>query len=110
MKKMKFITITLLFTILLVGCGEKGALIEKDFYVQINEEAQTPEGNSNYVYVVDGYDKDGNEKVITFFVEKPFEKGTIIRVPRSLEGYTGDPEVMNVDELPNNIKEKFNQS
>ncbi|WP_241747053.1 hypothetical protein [Lysinibacillus sphaericus] len=51
-----------------------------------------------------------DEKVVSFFAEKPFEKGTIVRVPRSYDGYTGDPQVMNVDELPKTIKENFNQS
>lgn len=110
MKKMKFMAMAILFATFLVGCGEKGALVEKDYYVQINEEEQTPNSNGQYVYTIEGYDKDGNEKVVSFFAEKPFEKGTIVRVPRSLDGYTGDPQVMNVDELPKTIKENFNQS
>ena len=110
MKIMKFLAITILFTTFLVGCGDKGALIEKDYYVQINEELQTPNSNGHFVYALEGYDKDGNEKVVGFFAEKPFKKGTIVCVPRSLEGYTGDPEVMNMDDLPENIKGKFNQS
>ncbi|MFB7157372.1 MULTISPECIES: DUF1093 domain-containing protein [unclassified Lysinibacillus] len=110
MKMMKFMAMTILLATFLVGCGEKGALIEKDYYVQINEEEQTPNSNGYFVYALEGYDKDGNEKVVSFFAEKPFEKGTIVRVPRSLDGYTGEPQVMNGDELPKNIKEKFNQS
>ncbi|MFJ7915516.1 MULTISPECIES: DUF1093 domain-containing protein [Lysinibacillus] len=110
MKIMKFLAITILFTTFLVGCGDKGAMIEKDYYVQINEELQTPNSNGHFVYALEGYDKDGNEKVVSFFAEKPFKKGTIVRVPRSLEGYTGDPKVINVDDLPENVKGKFNQS
>lgn len=110
MKIIKFFAITILFSTFLVGCGDKGALIEKDYYVQINEELQTPNSNGHYVYALEGFDKDGNEKVVSFFAEKSFKKGTIIRIPRSLEGYTGDPQVINVDDLPKNIKEKFIQS
>ena len=110
MKIMRFIAFTFLLTIFLVGCGEKGALIEKDYYVQINEELQTQNSNGHYIYALEGYDKDGNKKVVSFFAEKPFEKGTIVRVPRSLDGYTGEPQVMNGDEIPKNIKEKFEQS
>ncbi|MFJ8103126.1 DUF1093 domain-containing protein [Lysinibacillus sp. NPDC096212] len=110
MNIMKFLAMTILFTTFLVGCGDKGALIEKDYYVQINEELQTPNSNGHFVYALEGYDKDGNEKVVSFFAEKPYKKGTIVRVPRSLEGYTGDPKVMNVDDLPENVKGKFNQS
>ncbi|MGE8004285.1 DUF1093 domain-containing protein [Lysinibacillus sp. NPDC093216] len=110
MKIMKFLAMTILFTTFLVGCGDKGALIEKDYYVQINEELQTPNSNGHFVYALEGYDKDGNEKVVSFFAEKPYKKGTIVRVPRGLEGYTGDPKVMNVDDLPENVKGKFNQS
>lgn len=104
---MKFLAFTMLFTTFLVGCGDKGALIEKDYYVQINEELQTPNSNGHYVYALVGYDKDGNEKVVSFFAEKPFKEGTIVCVPRSLEGYTGDSKVINVDDIPKNIKGKF---
>lgn len=110
MKKMKFMVMTILFATFLVGCGEKGALIEKDYYVQINEEQKTPDSNGTYVYTIEGYDKDGNEKVVSFFAEQPFAKGTILRVPRSLEGYTGEPQVMHGNELPKKIKEKFKGS
>lgn len=110
MKIMKFLAITFLLTTFLVGCGDKGALIEKDYYVQINEELQSPNSNGHYVYAQVGYDKDGNEKVVSFFADNPFKEGTIVCIPRSLEGYTGDPKVINMDDLPENIKGKFIQS
>ncbi|MGE7132170.1 DUF1093 domain-containing protein [Lysinibacillus xylanilyticus] len=66
MKIMKFLAITFLLTTFLVGCSNKGALIEKDYYVQINEELQTPNSNGHYVYAQVGYDKDGNKKVVSF--------------------------------------------
>ncbi|MEY9972118.1 hypothetical protein ABH966_002492 [Lysinibacillus sp. RC46] len=51
MNIMKFLAMTILFTTFLVGCGDKGALIEKDYYVQINEELQTPNSNgSSYTH------------------------------------------------------------
>jgi len=40
---------TIIFATFLVGCDEKGALIEKDYYVQINEEQKTPNSNGQYV-------------------------------------------------------------
>lgn len=54
MKMMKFMATTILFATFLVGCDEKGALIEKDYYVQINEEEQTPNSNDYFVYTLEG--------------------------------------------------------
>ncbi|WP_241747052.1 hypothetical protein [Lysinibacillus sphaericus] len=59
MKKMKIMAMAILFATFLVGCGEKRALVEKDYYVQINEEEQTSNSNGQYVYTIEGYDKDG---------------------------------------------------
>lgn len=108
MKMMKFIAMTILFATLLVGCGEKGALIEKDYFIQINEELQTPNSNGHYVYALEGGDEEGNEQVVSFFAEKAYDKGTLLRVPRSLQGYTGEPEVIQADEVPKNIKGNLN--
>jgi len=49
-------------------------LIEKDYYVQINEELQTPNSNGHYVYAQVGYDKDGNEKVVIFLQKNLLKK------------------------------------
>ncbi|MFJ5565292.1 hypothetical protein [Lysinibacillus xylanilyticus] len=45
-----------------------------------------------------------------YFADKPFKEGTIVCIPRSLEGYTGDPKEINMDDLPENIKGTFIQS
>ena len=74
MKKMKFMVMTILFATFLVGCGEKGTLVEKDYYVQINEEEQMPNSNGQYVYTIEGYDKDGNEKVVSFLLKNLLKK------------------------------------
>lgn len=74
MKIMKILAITILFTTFLVGCGDKGAMIEKDYYVQINEELQSPNSNGHFVYALEGYDKDGNEKVVSFLQKNLLKK------------------------------------
>jgi uncharacterized protein (TIGR01655 family) len=95
--------------LMLFGCSnENKALFEKDYYVQIGDKVeQSVHNNEQYIYNVTGYDNDGNEKVVSFFSEKMYDKGTLIRIPRSLEGYTGEPTVIGADELPEKVKEKL---
>ncbi len=35
--------------------------------------------------------------MVSFFVEKPYREGDIVRVPRSHNGYTGEPEAIKSD-------------
>ncbi|MEY8191854.1 DUF1093 domain-containing protein [Peribacillus simplex] len=96
-----------LATFMLVGCGKKEVMFEKDYYVQIDEEPeQTNEGQ--YVYNLKGFDENGNEKVVYFYVEEPYKIGTLLHLPRSLDGYTGDPEVIEADDLSKEVKKKLN--
>ncbi|KFK81491.1 hypothetical protein DK44_2404 [Bacillus atrophaeus] len=46
--------------------------------------------------------------MVSFFVEKPYQEGDIVRVPRSYDGYTGEPEAIKSDKLPEKIKDRFN--
>lgn len=111
MKDIKFLVVlfSCLSVIMLVGCSENGVMLEEDYYVRIEGKAEQTANNENqYVYNLNGFDKDGNEKVVSFFVDKPYEEGTLIRIPRSLEGYTGEAKVIGIDELPEKVKEKFN--
>ena len=97
-----------LATFMLVGCGKKEVMYEKDYFVQIDEEAEQTNNEGQYVYNVKGFDENGNEKVVYFYVEEPYKKGTLLRLPRSLEGYTGDPEVIEADILSKEVKKKLN--
>jgi len=95
--------------LMLFGCSnENKVLFEKDYFVQIGDKVEKSAHNDEqYIYNVTGYDKDGEEKVVSFFLGKMYDKGTLIRVPRSLEGYTGEPTVIGADELPWKVKEKL---
>lgn len=46
--------------------------------------------------------------MVSFFVEKPYQEGDIVRVPRSYEGYTGGSEAIKAEKLPEKIKDRFN--
>ncbi|MSO00716.1 hypothetical protein BHT95_19215 [Bacillus paralicheniformis] len=108
MKKMVFFVLILscMPVFLLTACNQKNAKLESDYYVQIHDQAEKAP-NSQYVYNLEGYNKDGKKKVVSFFVDKPYSKGTLVRVPRSYDGYTGKPAVMKADELPDKIKDQF---
>ncbi|WMT40444.1 YxeA family protein [Paenibacillus sp. D2_2] len=95
--------------LMLFGCSnENKVMFEEDYYVQIGDKVeQSTQNDEQYIYNVTGYDKDGKEKVVSFFSEKMYDKGTLIRIPRSLEGYTGEPTVIGADELPVKVKEKL---
>ncbi|GIN92862.1 hypothetical protein J6TS1_48420 [Siminovitchia terrae] len=109
MKMIKaFAIFSCLATFMLVGCGKKEVIIEKDYYVQIDEEPEQTNNEGQYVYNIKGFEGNGNEKVVYFYVEEPYEIGTLLRVPRSIEGYTGDPEVIEADDLSKEVKEKLN--
>ncbi|MFE0505940.1 YxeA family protein [Peribacillus butanolivorans] len=109
MKTIKFLTILSCLTIfMLVGCGKKDVVFEKDYYVQIEGEAEQTNNEGQDVYNLKGFDENGNEKIVSFFVDKPYEEGTLLRIPRSFEGYTGNAKVIEADELPKEIKKKFN--
>ncbi|MBT2618893.1 MULTISPECIES: YxeA family protein [unclassified Bacillus (in: firmicutes)] len=112
MKTIKFLltVFSCLAVFMLVSCGKDSAMFEKDYYVKIGENEQTPDDNGEYVYILKGFDKSGKEKVVTFFVDKPFKKGTIVRVPRSYNGHTGIAEEIKVNGLPQNIKKKATES
>ncbi|MBD8005782.1 DUF1093 domain-containing protein [Bacillus norwichensis] len=108
MKVMKaFAILSCLAAFMLVGCGKKEVILENDYYVQIDEEPEETNNEGQYVYNVEGIDEKGNKKVVYFYVEEPYEIGTVLRVPRSVEGYTGDPEVVEADDLSDEIKEKL---
>ncbi|WP_068984431.1 MULTISPECIES: YxeA family protein [Lysinibacillus] len=109
MKLIKILTLLSCLTIFtLVGCSSNDVALEKDYYVQIQGKAEKTNNEGQYVYNLNGYDKDGNEKIVSFFVEEMFEEGTILLVPRSYDGYTGEIKVIHEDELPKEIKKKFN--
>ncbi|MFJ8260399.1 YxeA family protein [Rummeliibacillus sp. NPDC094406] len=108
MKIIKSLTIfSCLVIFILVGCGKKDVVLEKDYYVKIDEEAEQTNNKEQYVYNLKGYDENGDEKVVYFYVDKPYKKGTLLRVPRSLEGYTGSNEVIEAYELPKEVKMKL---
>lgn len=90
------------------GCAERGAVLESDYYVQIHGKAEKNENKNNYVYNLEGYNEKGKKKMVSFFVEKPYQEGDIVRVPRSYDGYTGEPEAIKSDKLPEKIKDRFN--
>lgn len=90
------------------GCADRGAVLESDYYVQIHGKAEKNENKNNYVYNLEGYNEKGKKKMVSFFVEKPYQEGDIVRVPRSYDGYTGEPEAIKSDKLPEKIKDRFN--
>ncbi|WP_268365069.1 YxeA family protein [Bacillus haynesii] len=108
MKKIAFFVLILscMPVFLLTACNQKNVKLESDYYVQIHDQAEKAP-NKQYVYNLEGYNKDGKKKVVSFFVDKPYPKGTLVRVPRSYDGYTGMPAVMKTDELPDKIKDQF---
>ncbi|MCY9112495.1 YxeA family protein [Bacillus atrophaeus] len=110
MKNMSFFIIILgcLSVFILGGCADRGAILESDYYVQIHGKAEKNENKNNYVYNLEGYNEKGKKKMVSFFVEKPYQEGDIVRVPRSYDGYTGEPEAIKSDKLPEKIKDRFN--
>ncbi|AEB23701.1 MULTISPECIES: YxeA family protein [Bacillus amyloliquefaciens group] len=110
MKKMTVFIIVLscLSVFMLGGCADRGAVLESDYYVQIHGKAEKNENKDNYVYNLEGYNEKGKKKLVSFFVEKPYQEGDIVRVPRSHDGYTGEPEAIKSDKLPEKIKDRFN--
>ncbi|MCY9166738.1 YxeA family protein [Bacillus atrophaeus] len=109
MKNMSVFIIILgcLSVFVLGGCADRGAL-ESDYYVQIHGKAEKNENKNNYVYNLEGYNEKGKKKMVSFFVEKPYQEGDIVRVPRSYDGYTGEPDAIKSDKLPEKIKDRFN--
>ena len=91
----------------LVGCSQKNTMLEKEYYVQIEGKAEKTNNEGQYVYNVTGYDKNGHEKIVSFFVEEMFKEGTILAVPRSYDGYTGDVKVIEKEDLPKAVQSKF---
>ncbi|MCI3194182.1 YxeA family protein [Bacillus sp. HU-1818] len=110
MKNMSVFIIILgcLSVFILGGCADRGTILESDYYVQINGKAEKNENKNNYVYNLEGYNEKGKKKMVSFFVEKPYQEGDIVRVPRSYDGYTGEPEAIKSDKLPEKIKDRFN--
>ncbi|MGY3839505.1 YxeA family protein [Bacillus atrophaeus] len=110
MKNMSVFIIILgcLSVFVLGGCADRGAVLESDYYVQIHGKAEKNENKNNYVYNLEGYNEKGKKKTVSFFVEKPYQEGDIVRVPRSYDGYTGEPEAIKSDKLPEKIKDQFN--
>ncbi|WP_406795361.1 YxeA family protein [Bacillus velezensis] len=110
MKNMSIFIIILgcLSVFILGGCADQGAVLESDYYVQIHGKAEKNKNNSNYVYNLEGYNEKGKKKMVSFFVEKPYQEGDIVRIPRSYEGYTGESEAIKAEKLPEKIKDRFN--
>ncbi|MCY8934682.1 YxeA family protein [Bacillus atrophaeus] len=110
MKNMSVFIIILgcLSAFVLGGCADRGAVLESDYYVQIHGKAEKNENKNNYVYNLEGYNEKGKKKMVSFFVEKPYQEGDIVRVPRSYDGYTGEPEAIKSDKVPEKIKDRFN--
>ncbi|MCY9109092.1 YxeA family protein [Bacillus atrophaeus] len=75
---------------------------------KFTERRKKNENKNNYVYNLEGYNEKGKKKMVSFFVEKPYQEGDIVRVPRSYDGYTGEPEAIKSDKLPEKIKDRFN--
>ncbi|ASB87386.1 DUF1093 domain-containing protein [Bacillus sonorensis] len=109
MKNITFFVMILgcLSAFILGGCAEKGAVLESDFYVQIHGKAEQAGNKKDYVYNVEGINEDGKKKVVSFFVDKPCQEGTLVRVPRRYDGYTGKPNVIKAEDLPEKLKEQF---
>ncbi|WP_406621906.1 YxeA family protein [Bacillus atrophaeus] len=110
MKNMSVFIIILgcLSVFILGGCADRGAILKSDYYVQIHGKAEKNENKNNYIYNLEGYNEKGKKKMVSFFVEKPYQEGDIVRVPRSYDGYTEEPEAIKSDKLPEKIKARFN--
>lgn len=107
---MKKITLTLsLVLITLFACSPVEEATEKEYFVEIYEDYDT-EREADYVYILDGFDENGKEKLITFSVEEKLERGSFYKVPTSLDGYTGDAEEVSSDDLPKKAKEALEEA
>jgi len=111
LKFSKLIIGVLLCLLISVGVifGWKEANSVNDYYVQVKDPmSKAGEGNSHYVYNLKGFDKNGKEKLVTFFADKRYVEGTLLVVSRSFEGYTGDIRVVKANELPRKLQKNFN--
>ncbi|WP_243557770.1 YxeA family protein [Priestia megaterium] len=111
MKFSKLIIGVLLCLLISVGVifGWKEANSVNDYYVQVKAPmSKAGEDNSHYVYNLKGFDKNGKEKLVTFFADKRYVEGTLLVVSRSFEGYTGDIRVVKANELPRKLQKNFN--
>ncbi|WP_195575096.1 YxeA family protein [Paenibacillus sp. 1001270B_150601_E10] len=105
--KQVWMIISIVAILMLAGCGGKEVLLEKDYYVQVAGSPEQTKNEQQYIYNITGFDKNGNEQVVYFYVEEPYKEGTLLRVPRSSEGYTGNPTVIEENDLPAKVKEIF---
>ena len=94
MRKLMFIAIFVVL-VMLTGCNQVMGFIEKDYYVYLNEDYNTFH-NDQYVYILNGYDEKGNERLITFYTEEPLENNTFVKVRTDLNGYTDIPKEINI--------------
>ncbi|MGE7718410.1 YxeA family protein [Priestia megaterium] len=82
--------------------------VKNNYYVQITESAHIiNKDNHKYVYSLNGFNKDGRGKLLTFSVDEPYKKGTLVVVSRTNEGYIGDVHVIKENQLPSSIQKKF---
>ncbi|MFL7944397.1 YxeA family protein (plasmid) [Priestia megaterium] len=82
--------------------------MKNDYYAQITESAYTINKDSHqYIYSLNGFDEHGKEKSLTFSVDKPYKKGTLVVVTRTKAGYTGDVHVVKENQLPSTVQKKL---
>jgi len=60
-----------------------------------------------YVYILNGYDEKGNERLITFYTEEPLEENSFVKVRTDLNGYTDKPSEINIGYVPDVAMEKI---
>ncbi|HLQ73058.1 MAG TPA: YxeA family protein [Bacillota bacterium] len=93
----------------LVACSSEESLFVKDYYVHVTESYDT-ERDHDYVYILDGYDENGKEKLITFYVDEPLDIGTVMEVPTQADGYTGDVKEIDMEKVPEKAQESFSKN
>lgn len=105
MKKL-FVFCIIMISLLLSGCTQVTQLLDKDYYVSIYEDYDTFH-NNQYIYILKGYDKNGKEKLITFFIDEPLEDEAIVKVKTTYDGYTAEPELIHMEDVPEKAREKL---
>ncbi len=112
----KYLSVILLvfvfsFTFILEGCSDSNlynCLNTSECYVQVLDAIENKsEGKTTYDYNLTGYDKDGNPKDVKLNESKRLRKNAYLRVKLKANNEVMRWSEVQVNDLPEKVKEKF---
>ncbi|PGA87963.1 YxeA family protein [Bacillus toyonensis] len=114
-----FFSILILCTTILIGCSVIDKMSNRKFknqyYVQIisdgqkeNVKSQSGETDKAYRYKLNGFDKEGQEKIMDFTADKNLRKEAFLRVYYSDERGVTSWEEIELKDIPEKAKQKLN--